>query len=270
MLNITYFLLRRLPHLKREMKKAHKKETPEKFIKKVLKLSMFAAICILVLGFFVIKKAGLSPALLIPLPVVAFVLIFIFLLKGVKVAIRKRRREIDKEVLFAGRYLLVKLESGAPLFNALIDASKSYGICSKYFKEIVEEIQVGTPIEETLEKAREFNASEKFKLILSELLTTLTTGADVTESLKSVLQQITNEQVIEIKTYAKKVNAIILLYMVLGTVMPSLGMTMFIIVAGFLGLELPAAFIFFALMMLVFVQFIFLALFKSARPMVNL
>ncbi len=269
-MRIIKLLVRQLPSLRIELKKAHLKDTPGTYLTKNLKLSSYAAVVFLILTFFVIDKSDLSYLLLIPAPFIGFILVFLFLLQMPKVQITKRAREIDREVLFAGRYLLVKLGEGSPMFNALIDASKSYGICGKYFREIVDEILVGTPIEVALENAREYNASEKFKRVLSELLVTLKTGVDVMHSLQEVLSQITTEQIIELKKYAKKVNALILMYMVIGTVLPSLGMTMFIIVAGFLDLALPPVFIFVALFMLLFVQFFFLALFRSARPVVNL
>ncbi len=270
MIKIEKLLVRQMPHLRMDLKKAHMREKPEEFIRNTLRLAGLIAVTVIVLGFFAFDKLEVNLAYLLPLAIVGYFLSFLFFLQSPKVQKRKREREINKEVLFAGRYILVKLEAGTPLYNAMIDASKSYGICGKYYKEIVDEIQIGTPIEDALEEAREYNASEKFKMILSELLTTLKTGADVAASLRSVLQQITNEQIIEIKAYAKKVNALILLYMVIGTVLPSLGMTMFIILAGFMSLELPGTFIVFALFMLVFLQFIFIAMFRSARPMVNL
>ncbi len=201
---------------------------------------------------------------------VIFIFVFFLLIQSPRVVIRKREREINQEVLFAGRYLLVKLDSGIPLFNSLIDASSSYGIAAKYFKEIVDDINMGNPIEDALETARESCPSHYFKMILSELITSLKTGVDVSVPLRSILQQITTEQIIEIKAYGKKLNAFMMLYMVLATVMPSLGMTMFIVFAGFMGLEVGTAFIFTALLLLSFVQFIFISILRSLRPMVNL
>jgi len=270
MVTISHIIAKRMPKLRGNLVKAHMKDKPEEFVKKNLKLALGVSITFVVLAFFAFDKMEINLLMLIPVFALSATILFLFFMSSLTVAIRKRRREIDQEVLFAGRYLLVKLEAGSPLFNALIDASKSYGVCGKYFKEMTDEIMLGTPIEEVLEKSREFNASEKFKMILSEILTTLKSGADVTSSLKEVLDQITTEQVIEIKAYSKKVNALILMYMIVGTVIPSLGMTMFIIIAGFAGLDIPPIFMFIVLLVLTFVQFLFVALFKSARPVVNL
>jgi len=201
-----------------------------------------------------------------------FVLVFVFLfmLQTPKVYIRKREREINKEVLFAGRYLLVKLESGTPLFNALIDASKSYGVAGKYFKEIVDGINTGTPIEEALENSRKYSASKNFRLILWQIITSLKTGAEVADSLRKTLSQITQEEIIEIKEYGKKLNSLVMFYMIVACVIPSLGVTMIVIVSSFMDLDIGMSHLFTVLFFLAIIQFLFISLIKSARPMVNL
>lgn len=267
---VEYVVLKIFPNLKTQMKKAHIKKKPLEFIKKMFMASLYLSFAGLTFFFFVFGKADVSfYYLLLIFPVLLFVS-FWFVMQYPIVLIRKREREINKEVLFAGRYILVKLQSGTPLYNALIDASKSYGVASKYFKEIVDDISTGIPIEKALEHAREYNASEKFKSILSELITSLTTGADVSKPLRSILQHITNEQIIEIKEYGKKLNAYMMLYMILAIIVPSLGMTMLVVVGAFLALELSLIFIITATIGLILIQLIFLSLFKSIRPMVNI
>jgi len=233
-------------------------------------MSFYVAIAFSVLAFFMLDKFKVSLLLLFPLFCLFFLISFIFMLHVPKGVIRKREREINKEALFAGRYLLVKIQSGIPLFNALIDASKGYGVAAKYFKEIVDDINIGVPIEDALERAREFNCSEKFKLILSELVTSLKTGADIVPSLKEVLIQITDDQILEIKAYNKKLNAIMMMYLIIAAVMPSLGMTMFTVISGFVSFRITPMFIFLVVFFLCIIQFTFLSIFKSVRPMVNL
>jgi len=269
-LDLVYMIARGFPSLKVSLKRAHLKETPQEFVKKILLTSFYISLSLTILFFFIVDKQKISLLYLLAVFPLAYVVVFFFMMKSPTVGARKRMRNINKEVLFAGRYLLVKLESGTPLFNTLIDASKSYGVSAKYFKEIVDEINTGKPIEQALDEAREYNASDKFKLILSELVTSLNTGVDVSIPLRAVIDQITKEQLIEIKEYGKKLNAYIMLYMVLAIVVPSLGMTVFSIIAAFLSLELSMTFIIIAVMILSFVQFMFLSLFKSIRPMVNL
>ncbi len=249
---------------------AHMRETPKQLVKKAIIFSFSSAIAATFFIFVILEKQMSSLSILPLLFVLVLVLVFVFMLQTPKVYIRKREREINKEVLFAGRYLLVKLESGTPLFNALIDASKSYGVAGKYFKEIVDDINMGTPIEESLENARKYNASKNFRLILWQIVTSLKTGAEVADSLRKTLNQITQEEIIEIKEYGKKLNSLVMFYMIIACVIPSLGVTMIVIVSSFMDLDIGMSHLFTVLFFLAIIQFLFISLIKSARPMVNL
>lgn len=252
------------------------KESSYHFVQKSLVGAMYISATISLLMFMVMDKFRgrelIKANALITLAIFAagFLLVFLFLLNVPSVYIRKRQSEIDKEVLFAGRYLLVKMQSGVPFFNALTDASQSYGVSSKYFKEIVDDIQMGTPIEDALDKAVDYNASHKFKMILWQMTNALKTGIDTTGSLKAVLDEITKEQIIEIKKYGKKLNSLAMFYMLIGVVVPSLGMAMFIIVTSFVSIQIKLTHLMTIVLMLAFMQFMFLSMFKSIRPNVNL
>ena len=249
---------------------AHMRETPKQLVKKAILFSFSAAIAATFFTFVILEKQMSSLSILPLLFILVLVFVFLFMLQTPKVYIRRREREINKEVLFAGRYLLVKIESGTPLFNALIDASKSYGIAGKYFKEIVDDINTGTSIEEALENARKYNASKNFRLILWQIITSLKTGAEIAAPLRNTLKQITQEEIIEIKEYGKKLNSLVMFYMIIACVMPSLGMTMLVIISSFLELDITMTHLFSVLFFLAVIQFLFISLIKSARPMVNI
>ena len=268
--DLAGFIIQKNPDLKRLLRIAKVKQGPRAFVAKGLKLATFSSITITILMFFLFDKLELPLVWLLLVFPVSFLLTMLFILQMPYGIMRKREREINKEILFAGRYLLVKMESGYPLFNTLIDASKSYGVCADYFKEIVDDINTGTPIEEALETAREYNASDKFKRILWQIIAALSTGADVTEPLRATLKTITNEQILEIKAYAKKLNSLMMFYMVLACVMPSIGITMFIIMSSFLQLEIRSGHLFFLLFLIAVIQFSFISLIRATRPMVNI
>ncbi len=268
--NIIEMLVRANPGLKHNLRVAHMKATPHQFVKQAVTLSAYSTFGAAVLLFFLLSKMGIS-LLVIPVAIPpVFFLSFIFIIQTPKGSIRKREREINKEVLFAGRYLLVKLESGEPLFNSLIDASKSYGVCAKYFKEIVDDVSTGVPIEAALENARSYTPSKKFRKVLWQIVSTIKTGTDVTTALRSTLRAIAQQQVIEIKEYGKKLNALMMFYMVIACVAPSLGMAMFIIFSGFMNLQITTAHFIGVVFILAVLQLFFLMMIKSSRPMVNI
>ena len=261
-------LVRANPQLKKDLKIAHMQKSPDEFVSQSLRISLLISLTFSILAFFMLVK---SMKIKVVLPVilvfiVSLIFVFFFLLQTPKGVISKRRKEIEREVLFSGRYLLVKMESGSPLLNSLMDASKRFTVSSKYMKEIVDEIDTGTPIEDALENAREYNASEKFKKILWQVLSALKTGTEVTEALRSTLKTIANEQMNEIREYGKKLNSLMLFYMVIACIVPSLGVALFIIIASFLQLAVSEITLFIVLFMLVVMQVAFIIMIKASRP----
>ncbi len=269
MVDLVHQLAQKFPELKEDLRKAHMKERVDVFIKKVMTVAFFFAIGITAFAFFMIDMAKLPFLLLIPAFFVSFFLLFKVFMLTPKNTINKRRRELDREVLFAGRFLLVKLHSGRPLLNALIDGSQSYGIASGYFKEIVDEINLGTPIEHALDNAVKYSPSEKFRRILFQINTAIKVGVDITTPLHNVLEDITNEQFADIQRYGKKLNSLALFYMLLAIVLPSLGMAMFVVIGGLLGLPMDKAIFLIVVFFLIIIQFIFITIFKSTRLSVN-
>ncbi len=258
------------PRLKEDLRKAHLKQTPEQFVKKTIELAAMLSIGTLILLFFIFEIAGISLGyffLLLPLLCVGY---FLFLLQTPKGIISKRRRELDQEVLFAGRFLLVKVNSGRPLLNALIEGSQSYGVSSKYFKEIVEDINMGTPIEAALDNAVKYSPSDKFQRVLFQINTALKVGIDVSIPLTNVIEEITSEQFTEIQRYGKKLNSLALFYMLIAIVMPSIGMAIFVVVGGLLGLPINKDIFLVVIGVLILIQLIFISVFKSTRLSVNL
>jgi len=259
-----------MPHLKEDLRRAHITERPDFFVKKILKLAFFFSLGLSSLAFFIVDLMNL-PLIIVPAAfVLLFILFFAFFSMTPKNKINKRKRELDREVLFAGRFLLVKVHSGRPLLNALVDASESYGVSSKYFKEIVEDINMGTPIEDALDHAVKFSPSAKFRRVIFQINSAIKIGVDVTVPLQSVINELTAEQFTEIQRYGKKLNSLALFYMLLAVVMPSLGMAMFVVIGGLVGIPIERNIFLVVASFLVIIQFIFMSIFKTTRLSVNL
>lgn len=269
-MGLSKAILSKYPQLARELRMAHIPKTPEEFMRQALVLSLAFATALFFTSLMFISRFGGHKGLSFVVFIIGYAVAFLFILATPKGRIRAREREINKEILFAGRYLLVKLESGMPLFNALIDISKSEGVAAKYFKEIVDDIQTGVPLEEALEKAREYSSSKSFQRILWQIVTSLKTGIEVSSSLRVTLDDIANQQIIEIKGYGRTLNSIMMFYMILGCVLPSLGLALFTIFASFLSLQITSGFLFFLCFMLAAIQVAFIIFIKGTRPMVNL
>lgn len=255
--------------LRKNLHMAHMNEDPKDFLLKAVRQALMLAAGLTLFTFFLVARSGkfLLPVFTFP---IAFLLGYRFLLNSPVVQIKKRAKEIDTEILFATRFMLLKIESGVPLFNAMIDASKSYGVAGKYFQEIVDDINLGKPIEIAVEEAREYSASPSFKAIMSQIVTALKTGADVKSALTAALEEIMRQQQIQVQAYGKKMNAIIMFYLVVAVVLPSLGVAMLIVVSGFLSLPLTQGILYGIVAIIALIQLLFLTFIRAIRPSIEL
>ena len=258
------------PNLKKDLRMAHLPYNPAQYLVKSLKLAALFAITFTILFFFVLQKSKLPLLFLIPIFIILYLLIFQYSMLTVRAKIRKREHMIDREVLFVGRHMLVKIYSGRPLLNALIETANSRGIASKYIKEIVDDINTGSTIEDALNNAIAYTPSSKLRKILFQINNALQLGIDVTKPLESVLEEITKEEQLEIQKYGKKLNTLVILYMLAAVILPSLGTSMFIVIASFISIPIDIKGLLVFTFFIVVLQFIFITLFRSIRPVVDL
>lgn len=263
-------LAARNPTLKRKLALAHIQGTPEEYVKRNF-LSALMMTAIITFGTFMfVTGIGASPLIIPAAAIMTFFLIYAILMNTAEVRIHKFAKEIDKDVLFAGRFLLIKLNSGKPLMNAIIDASNSYGVANKYFKEIVRDIELGTPLEDALEKASRYSPSDKMRRILFQISNALKIGVDVTNFLEAILDEIAEDQLLEIKSYGRKLSGITLFYMLFAVVIPSLGITMLITIISLIHIQADSGLFIMVLFFLIVIEFVFISIFKSIRPNVNI
>jgi pilus assembly protein TadC len=259
------YLVSRNPGLKTALRIGRINDTPELYLRKAVRISLIFAVAItftssILMGFSLFSLAIFFGSML------SFYMLF---KNRPLLSIKARRQKIDRDLLFAGQYMLVKLESGLPLFNTLIHASKEYNETGFFFKEIVQDINTGTPIEQALSKARDYCPSANMKKILSEIVTSLKTGADVTDTLKNSIKEISRNLLLEVKAYGKKLNSLMMFYMILGTVLPSIGVSLLIIFFSFAGIIMDSSLLIITGFMLAVMQLFFIAIVNSSRPTVN-
>lgn len=265
-MSLVSYIVEKHPELKRKLYMAAMERTPEDYAAEKLKHAVMISVALGILSFFFFDKQGKSPFLALVVLVIGFLVLFRVLFKQVDAHISKRAKEIDKDVLFAGRFLLIRVNSGQPLINAIEDATKSYGISNEFFKEIIRDIDLGTPLEQALERATTNCPSDKLKKILFQITSALKIGTDVTNFLENILDEIAEQQLIEIRKYGKKLNSMTMFYMLFAIVMPSLGMTMIVVIISLININFTGGDFVLVIVLLAFLQLMFLTMFKSIRP----
>lgn len=258
------------PLLKLHLAQAEIKTTPEKFVKQNLKLSFYLSFALDFIGFlFLYKiKPELVFILILAFPA-AYFISFMYLMNLPTAKARQAVREIDKEIVFAGRFLLVELSAGVPLFDAMDNVSKSYPFIGKYFRDIINRAEVGKPIDEAITEVMELTPSDNFRKLLWQVMNSLRTGADVSTALNSILSQIAREQLIQMKEYGKKLNPIVMFYLMIAVIVPSLGVTMLSLLSSFIGLSVSFGTLLGIAIGTSLIQIFFLVSIKQSRPGVS-
>ena len=260
---------RNLPNLKHSLKKAGMNYKPEEFIKRTFVSAFYMTTGLAISLILIMEKLNVVKGVMAVFIPIIFLILFSYLLKLPEVTISKKEKGISREIVFAGRHLIIELESGVPLYNALANLSKNYEVIGKYFKEIVNKVDLGSNMEDALTEAVEYIPSDNFRRLLWQILNSIRTGSDISKSLESVLDQIAREQIIEVDKYSKRLNPFAMFYMIIAVILPSLGVTMLVVLSSFIDFELNLTIFLVIAFLLAFVQFMFLSMIKFSRPAID-
>jgi len=252
------------------LKQAGMYEKPEIFIKKCFFSAFYMSIAVGVVFFFLSKEYNVALSFSFIVTAVLFFYSFTNFIKAPDLKILKEKREIEKEIVFAGRFLMIELESGIPLYNAMSNIAKNYEAIGPHFQEIIDKINLGTSMDDAINQAIEDTPSENFRKLLWQILNSMKTGANVSTALNAVLEQITKEQIIEVSEYGKRLNPIAMFYMIFAIILPSIGIVMMIVFTTFMSVSLGLPVLLMIVVALSIVQFMFLTFIRSQRPAVEM
>ncbi|MDD5163024.1 MAG: type II secretion system F family protein [Candidatus ainarchaeum sp.] len=181
--------------------------------------------------------------------------------------IRKRQRELEKNLLFALRTLLIEIKSGVSLFDAMQMIAKSnYGELSKEFAKAVDEINTGTPYDEVFQKLATNNPSEYFRKALWQLVNGMKAGGDISSIIKETVKSAARDQRIAINMYSSQLRILSLAYMMIGVIAPALGLTFLIILGSFPAIKIDEMMFWALLIGITIMQFMYIGIIKSRRP----
>jgi flagellar protein FlaJ len=99
-----------------------------------------------------------------------------------------------------------------------------------------------------------------------QMVNSIRSGADVSDSLDIVLEQLSKEQMINIKEYGQKLNPIVMFYMVLGVIVPSLGISVGLLILSFAGWTIGLREMWAVIPIVAIMQYMFLSYAEITRP----
>jgi len=198
----------------------------------------WALVACIFLGIFLSAVPSIPIALRIALPlllgIASFFISMVFYLFYPKMMGKTIGTTIDRELIFAMRDMLIQISSGIPLFTVIENiGSSNYGYVSMEFKRVSTNVKGGSPLLHELEVMAIRTQSEYLKKISWQLVTAIRSGANLTATLKSVVKVLVDYQFSISKSFNAELNFIILIFMLVSAVLPTIGTTVLVIFSVF-------------------------------------
>ena len=177
-----------------------------------------------------------EPALMGPglLGGVVFLIFFGVFLYYPRVLVKKRAENIDKNLAYALKDLLLQVSSGVCLFNGMANVSVGdYDEISKEFDAVVRDINAGMSEIDALEKMGVRTESRFVKRTIWQLVNVMRSGASVVMALRNVVSSLVLYQQKQIRDFTQELNMWSLVYMIFAVILPTLGVTMLVVLSAF-------------------------------------
>jgi len=194
--------------------------------------------------------------------------IFLYFSMYPKLIVGRKVKNIERNMPLALNHIFVQVRSGVTMFNAMNSvASEKYGKLSEEFGKAVTDINTGRSDMDALEKLAVNNPSLIFRRVIWQIVNALKSGADIGNTLKEIVDNITMEQKTAIKKYGSELNPLSLFYMMLVVIFPTLGVVFLLVLSSFIGAAISVHLLLIAILaLLVVVQVMFVGLIKNKRP----
>ncbi|MBW2985455.1 type II secretion system F family protein [Candidatus Woesearchaeota archaeon] len=259
------------PYLGITLRQARFKVGSAEYLAMCLFSDIFLFTFFLVFSNIIISSLDFASPFKISFFISFFLLIFIGLqqLAYPKVMIAKRIRNLERNLLPAMQNALVQLKAGVPLFHIMAQISiGGYGEVSNEFLKVVRDVNAGKPQIHALDMIAFENPSPYFRRVIWQLSNRIKTGADLAETVKEITINLSREQIGQIEKYGAQLSPLSMFYMVIAIIMPSLGLTLLIVMASFMSLSaIGIKTMFWSLYgVTLFVQVMFLGIIKAKRP----
>ncbi|MCK5040414.1 MAG: type II secretion system F family protein [Candidatus Aenigmarchaeota archaeon] len=260
-----------LQGLKVDLLQARKKYSLEEYIAFSIYSSLKTTIMMFITLIFM--WIILEDALILKLAFASVPLFFIMMMYTIlakpKIMAKRMARDIDGELPYAMRHLLIEIRSGIPIYESLVNISEGYGYVSKEFKEIVCNVNGGKSEIEAIEDSILQSPSTSYRRSFWQILNSLKTGTTLEVALKNIVDNMLKEQLLSIKKYGQELNPLTLMYMLFAVIVPSLGITFLTILTTFTGGGIGAPMLYSILAVLIVFQVMFLNMIKSRRPVLQ-
>lgn len=259
------------PNVKRYLKQINETISAKEYLAMCVVASIFFYVFVTILIIVILYFVRLGNPFLTG-PLIGLIFTFFMLLQQInypKLLANKRIYSLEKNLLSALQTIQVQLNSGVTLFNIFVNVSRgNYGEISKEFDKLINKINAGIPDVDAIEEMAVENPSLYFRRAIWQLANGIKAGSDISTVLQEIILALSGEQLVQIQNYGARLNPIAMFYMLIGIIIPALGITFLIVISSFIALSGQATkFVMYGLfVMVMFFQVIFLGLIKTRRP----
>ena len=270
LVELSRHLVPLFPHMEWDLKRSGFTIDSTQYLSVALYMTVAVfTVCALVTVLpFAIKEGFRSTysTMLFSVVVSIFVFAYMILLPTTKMA--RRSVLIDRDLEYMLKDMYIQLSSGVPLFDTLVNIAKGeYGECSRICEGIIQEVEQGKSMTDVLDDVGMWSPSEYFRKSLWQLVNALKSGSDVAHALEVMSNDIRMDKENRIKSYGKELNLYGLIYMMGCVILPSMGVTLLVILSSFVGGGAINEMLFWAIMAgLVVFQVVFITYIKNKRP----
>ncbi len=262
-------LAKYFPLLEPSLKAARMSHTPGNYLKRCLISSLSISLALFLFLGILSLTFGLKLWFALSFFIVFLVFFFFYFFNIPKFNVLRSEKVIESEIVSAIRFLIMELKSERSLYSAMDNTSKNFALTGIYFDEIINGVRLGKTLEKSINEAVEICPSPHLRQVYWQLLNSLQTGADITDSLENLLDDIVEKQKIKVEEYGRELNALSLFYMMISIIIPTIGFTIVTAVLTFIGIKISLALLLSAWVTLSLIQYFFLIMSSYRRPAVE-
>jgi flagellar protein FlaJ len=232
---------------------------------------VYGALVAALVSAIIFLQTGAPPLYYEPLlpGAATFILATLFFWRYPKILVNKMMEEVDRDLIFALKDISFQMASGVSLFDALYTVSRSgYGLVSIEFEYVVKDIAAGVAEDEALTRMTNRTESQYIKKTMWQLVSILRSGSSIQSAIGSIVDSLNQYQNEKIGQYINEMNLWVLVFLIVGVVVPSLGATILIILSSLGGVGIKeTAFILLLIVCFAF-EYVLIQYLKVRRPVV--
>jgi len=243
--------------------------SPDAFFAMTIFTSTFYAIGMGILTVVVLYALNLTQYLVLAeaLAIMMGVMVFVKIMGGASVNIVRNVRSIDSNLIFGLKMILVEINAGVGLFDSVvIVAMHNLGEMSNVFKDIAKRLNSGEQEEEVLKDVATKNPSAFLRKVLWQIISGLKAGSPLNKVIDESLTALEREQKIQIISYGSSLRVLTLIFMMIGVIIPSMGLTFLFVLNSLPGINITNKMLWAFLAVIALFQFMLIGYIKSKRP----